>query len=196
MPFLSVTAGISRPFELPPRQQAGVERVANAAPLRPVASGEHPDGPVVRSLRAYRAQSEAAASGGRHPATTARDLMTSPVETLPGDASVAAARALIRLRGFRHVPVVSPHGETVGMLSDRDLFGETAENCDLVGDLMRTEVLVATPDTHVRDLARVMVHAKVSALPIVGGDRTLVGIVTTTDLLDAIVNEAPVELWT
>ncbi len=40
------------------------------------------------------------------------------------------------------------------------------------------------------------VHERVGALPIVDDDRSVVGIVTTTDLLRAIVNEAPIDLWT
>ena len=60
---------------------------------------------------------------------------------------------------------------------------------------MSREVLTATPDTPIRDLARMMVHAKVGAIPIVDEHRVVVGIVTTTDVLGCVVNEAPLDLW-
>ena len=121
--------------------------------------------------------------------------MTQPVETLPGDAGMGTARALLRLRGFRHVPVVGPEGRPHGILSDRDVFGEHADPHGLVSDAMSREVLTATRETWIRDLARMMVHAKVGAIPILNEHRVVVGIVTTTDVLAVVVNEAPLDLW-
>lgn len=198
MAFSTIIAGVRQPYDLPPHRPGGVEPVANAEPVREITAGGEPSWThtpaQARASQAYRAAAEPEAE--RAPAVRARDLMTAPVPTLPEDASVSVARALIRLRGFRHVPVVSPHGEAVGMLSDRDLFREGADPTGLVRDVMRSDLLVATVDTPVRDLARVMVHERVGALPIVDDDRSVVGIVTTTDLLRAIVNEAPIDLWT
>lgn len=193
MPFSSMISGVSRPYELPPHLSGGVEAVANISPVDEALGGGGRGRASALVKQAYRA---ATPEPERAPAVHARDLMSTPVKTLPEDASVSVARALIRLRGFRHVPVVSPHGEPIGMLSDRDLFGESAEPGNLVRDVMQTELLVATPDTHVRELARVMVHARIGALPIIDDERKVQGIVTTTDLLRAIVNEAPIDLWT
>jgi CBS-domain-containing membrane protein len=52
-----------------------------------------------------------------------------------------------------------------------------------VEDVMTREVVTATPDTPFKDLTRYMSEHGISGIPIVEGDRRLVGIVTESDLL-------------
>ena len=52
-----------------------------------------------------------------------------------------------------------------------------------VGDVMTRRVVVAREDTPFKELARLMHEHRVSGLPVLGGDGTLVGIVTEADLL-------------
>ena len=60
---------------------------------------------------------------------------------------------------------------------------------------MRGDVLTATPETSLRDLLRVMVHAELSALPITDAQRRLVGIITTSDILRTIEELDDLDLW-
>jgi len=48
---------------------------------------------------------------------------------------------------------------------------------------MTREVVSVTADTAIEDLARLLVEKKVSAVPVVGDDRRLVGIISEGDLL-------------
>jgi hypothetical protein len=48
---------------------------------------------------------------------------------------------------------------------------------------MTSRVVTATPEMTVQDAAKLMINNRVSGLPIVDGDRQLVGIVTEGDLL-------------
>jgi CBS domain-containing protein len=55
--------------------------------------------------------------------TAVRDIMTRDVVTVGPDESLSQCMALMRSRGFRHLPVVQ-HGNVVGVLSIRDLLSE------------------------------------------------------------------------
>ena len=140
------------------------------------------------------------------PAVLVRDLMTSPVLTLPSDSTLTEAWALMRQKGFRHIPITSMHGTLVGMVSDRDLLRHVPELITVadtshaaqrrVAEIMTARVISATPTTDVRDIARVMLDERIHAIPILDGQRHLIGILSTHDLLRGIANHGPLELWT
>ena len=50
-------------------------------------------------------------------------------------------------------------------------------------DVMTKDVVTATPEMTVQDVAKLMINHRISGIPIVEGDRQLVGIVTEGDLL-------------
>jgi CBS domain-containing protein len=50
-------------------------------------------------------------------------------------------------------------------------------------DVMTRDVVTATPEMTVQDVAKLMINHRISGVPIVDGDRQLVGIVTEGDLL-------------
>lgn len=52
-----------------------------------------------------------------------------------------------------------------------------------VVDLMTAGVITATPDTELKDAARLMVRHRVSGLPVVDGNTRLVGMITEADFL-------------
>lgn len=51
-------------------------------------------------------------------------------------------------------------------------------------DLMTIDVLCVSPDTTLKEAARLMVEARISGLPVVDGNRRLVGIITEADFLE------------
>jgi len=65
---------------------------------------------------------------------TARELMRSPVITLPSDASIAEALSLFEDEGISGVPVVDAAGSLVGMLTQHDV----ARNDHLRRDRLQT----------------------------------------------------------
>lgn len=131
-----------------------------------------------------------------HLAKAIRDVMAKPVVSLPVTATLGEARALVRARRFRHVPIVDAAFHVVGIVSDRDLMRDEAlPEAALLRDHMATPVLTANPDAPLRDVARVMLRERVGAMPITDTEGRLVGIVTRTDLLRTLVTEGPLELW-
>ncbi len=53
----------------------------------------------------------------------------------------------------------------------------------VVADIMTRDVISVTPDTHVREIAETLVRNRISAVPVLDGERRLVGIVSEGDLL-------------
>jgi CBS domain-containing protein len=58
--------------------------------------------------------------------------------------------------------------------------------------LMKTAVQVASPATTIAEAARLLARHDISALPVVGGDGKVVGIVTESDLLAALLRTTAV----
>jgi acetoin utilization protein AcuB len=106
-------------------------------------------------------------------------IMQSTLVTVTPETTLAEARRLTRQRGLRHLLVVE-HDRLVGIVSDRDLRGATGDPA--VSEIMTRAVLTVVPNTPVEEAGRLMVHEKISALPVMLGDR-LVGVVTETDVL-------------
>lgn len=151
-------------------------------------------------------QQQAHQSSASKPALVAQDLMTSPVTSLPSDSTLLEAWSTMKHKGIHHLPVTSVHGTLVGMISDHDLlpFAHELESVNPPGSsagqklapVMSTRVLTATPTTEIHEIAGVMLDEHVSAVPIVDSTRHPVGILTTSDILRAIVRRSPLELWT
>lgn len=59
---------------------------------------------------------------GKAQGVVARDLMTSPVVTVAGEAPVALAARLMRENSVKRLPVTDPHGTLVGIVSRSDLL--------------------------------------------------------------------------
>ena len=111
---------------------------------------------------------------------------------------------LITAKRFRHVPIVNGEQVLVGILSDRDLLRalasrerETITQWEgvRVASIMHTDVLSATPDTEIREVARVLFEERIGCMPIVDSAARVVGLVTRSDVLRALLVHAPLELW-
>jgi CBS domain-containing protein len=121
-------------------------------------------------------------------------MMGSPVTLRPDD-TLDLANDVICLGRIRHIPVVDG-GKLVGLLSERDLLGAAANQIYglkqksksallkgvLIKSIMKKRVATVTPDTPISDAARLMAEKKIGCVPVLR-DETLVGLVTTTDIL-------------
>jgi acetoin utilization protein AcuB len=124
-----------------------------------------------------------------------RDSMSREIVTLSPDETAATALALCRERRIRHLPVLK-EGTLVGIVSDRDLRSSTPALGDparaaalqevLVQDVMATEVVSVHPDDPIEQAANTMRERRIGCLPVLDGDE-LVGIVTASDVMDALV---------
>ena len=116
-----------------------------------------------------------------------REIMSSrPVTTTP-DTTLAEARRLLAEHRIRRLPVMAGR-RLVGIVSDRDLRSASARPATTaVGEIMTREVVTVTPRTRVDEAARLILAGRFGGLPVTDGGE-LVGIVTETDLLRALVH--------
>jgi acetoin utilization protein AcuB len=115
------------------------------------------------------------------------DIMTKNVFTTPPALDADDALARMRRRRVHHL-VVADGGQIVGIVSERDLGGPRGASVrrgQTVANLMTANTVTATPETTVRQAANLMRGRGIGCLPVLE-DGALVGIVTTTDLLDLI----------
>ncbi|MEK6748523.1 MAG: CBS domain-containing protein [Pseudomonadota bacterium] len=138
----------------------------------------------------------------------AQQIMSTPVLTLADTTTILSAWAVFRERRFRHLPVLDRHGNLVGILSDRDMlryaathgrvppFGADAPEA-LMGleGLYKKRVLTATPDTEIRQIARILLEQRIGSMPIVDDAGQLCGMITRSDILRTLVHHMPLELW-
>lgn len=150
---------------------------------------------------------EVKAASDDKPVVLANEIMSSPVDVLPPSASIAVALTIFHDKGFRHLPVVSPERGLVGILSDRDVlrymsgitstYNKTTAHdaTGMVSALMTSNVLSATSDTDVRYIARLFVENRIGAMPVVLENGNLTGIITRSNILDAVMRHFNMVLW-
>ena len=137
----------------------------------------------------------------------ASQIMSLDPITLNSQDSIAKAIELIKTKKLRHVPIVKENKMVVGLISERDILhymsGTTDDfnkqksiikNSDVIERLMKTHVLTASEDTDVRYIARLFVEQHIGAMPIVK-EGFLVGIITRSDVLGAVMRNFILELW-
>jgi acetoin utilization protein AcuB len=114
-----------------------------------------------------------------------RDVMKKSVESVSPRESAEAAWNQMRLRRIRHL-VVLDGGRVVGVLSDRDLAGPgSLRQVESVGDVMSASVVAGHPEMTLRQAANQLRGRSIGCLPVMEDDK-LVGILTTTDLLELV----------
>ena len=64
-----------------------------------------------------------------------------------------------------------------------------------VADAMSREVITADPVSDIRRVAQVMLEYHLNAVPIVDEQDTLIGIVSRSDILRAVMNNPPLTMW-
>lgn len=115
------------------------------------------------------------------------EFMTTEVETVGASTPAESAWDLMKQEGVRHL-VVMDGKDIVGIVSDRDLGargGAAMRKGRTVSELMSERPVTVTPTTSARDAANLMRGRSIGCLPVVDGKK-LVGIVTTSDMLELI----------
>ena len=125
------------------------------------------------------------------------EIMTREPYTLGPDDTLADARKLMAEHHIRHVPIVSPEGTLVGVVSQRDVLaasdsslaggGAGDYNSTALSDLMTAPVQTTEPSASLRGAAMFLQQNRLGCLPVLE-DGKLVGIVTDSDYVSVAIN--------
>lgn len=126
-----------------------------------------------------------------------RFMTPNPITASPST-SLRKALELLETHRIRQLPVVQGK-RLVGIITDRDIRQMLPSSLSVpeelerfrvrgarvkVGEVMTRRVFSVTPETSAHRAARLMVEHRIDCLPVLRGS-TLVGIITTVDLLQA-----------
>lgn len=129
-------------------------------------------------------------------------IMTTNVIKLNLSDDLTKAESLFKKHHIRHIPVVNGNS-IVGMLSytdllrisfadaideDEDVVDVTVYNMFSVEQVMARNLVKVGPDDTIKKVAEILASKEFHALPVVQGD-LLVGIVTTTDLINYLLKQ-------
>ena len=133
--------------------------------------------------------------------TPVSEIMSKNIIALRRSDNLERAEILFKRHHIRHIPVVS--GESIiGMLSYTDLlrisFADATDDEDgvdtvvynmfTIEQVMTKNLVSVSSDTTIREVAEILAKNEFHALPIVD-DSLLVGIVTTTDLINYLLKQ-------
>ena len=205
--------GMRAPYVPGSFRQRNVEKISKASATGQVKVGRENPPSVsqknagLSSLQARLYEQVESSTQSSRAKIFARDIMSSPVVTLPVTSSLSQAWDVVHSRRFRHIPILGEDDVVVGMLSDRDLFRGAMESVlsgttrskkqagGSIHSLVSRPVLVASPEAELRALARVLLEERIGALPIVSEAAGLVGMITRSDILRALVAHPDFDHW-
>jgi len=112
--------------------------------------------------------------------------------TIRGDTDYWKASEIMQEKDLHHIPVVNEDDKVVGILTRRDLniaamhFREAHVE---VSEVMHSPVVTIAPGEPLAEAARQMVEHRFGGLPVLDADEHIVGILTETDLLRALIDQ-------
>ncbi len=113
-------------------------------------------------------------------------LMSSDLKTVTPETLVEEAAHIMLDNEISSLVVVDEDGRLEGILTSTDFVGIVAASKPKaqtsVDAYMTTDVITATAQDTVRDVADTMVENGIHHVPIVDTDDTLIGIITSTDM--------------
>lgn len=116
-------------------------------------------------------------------ATLINTVMTQKLVCVYIGTSLFEAHELMKEKRFRHLPVLDLEDQIIGIISQRDLqFVPDSKNLT-VEMLMTTPVEYVDTNTPLRKAILLMLEKKISSLLVMDSNQTIVGIVTTDDIL-------------
>ncbi len=128
------------------------------------------------------------------------DMMTPHPTTIRYDRTVKEAMEVMAQLGCHHLPVYAADGHMVGIVTDHDCrralklpwspqrqweYSDEAESL-YIRNVMTPAPIIVEPDTSADEAARLMLVNHISCLPVMKSE-TLVGIITTSDILTAFI---------
>ncbi len=133
-----------------------------------------------------------------YPPDTAGGIMNLPPPSLRRQMTVSEAFLFVK-QNYRvadeifYLYVLDRFGQLIGVVNLRSLI--LAELTQTVEEIMQREVITVGVDTDQEEVAQILSHYDLVAVPVVDDDNKLVGIITVDDVVDVIEAEATEDLY-
>jgi CBS domain-containing protein len=127
---------------------------------------------------------------------TIRQWMSRPALVIRPEASITAAHMIMENRKVRRLAVVNECGKLIGIVTLGDV--REAQPSDpvtlniweinylreqsTIGKIMTNDVITIRPNANIIDAAKLMLDQKISGLPVVDENGTLLGMITESDV--------------
>ena len=110
--------------------------------------------------------------------------MSKSLLTVEPSSSVEAAFELMHQNNCRHL-LVTDNKKLIGVVSSADLYKDIQEGKGTIDSAMSTEMTTFKDEDAIIDVLRLFISKKLSVVPIVDEDGSLVGVLSNHDLLVA-----------
>ena len=118
------------------------------------------------------------------------DLMTTDVITVSPETGIRDAARLMFRNRVSGLPVVSPAGTLIGIITEADFLRLEVERQEggselgeEVGGVMSSGVVTTDPDTSIYEAAKIMTFQDIKRLPVVDEEQHLLGIISRADIV-------------
>lgn len=140
----------------------------------------------------------------KEPIFHVKDVMTSDVITLDKEDTLQKAYELMDENQVKQIPILDKeNNQIVGMITYKKILDLLMGDKEFIeSTLKRTlssidfdEVITTDPISDIRRVAKVMVDFRLSAIPVVDQEDNLHGIVSRANILKAVANTPPMQIW-
>lgn len=157
--------------------------------------------------QAISAYGAAAETRTREPLSRVADVMSRPAVTIPATATVAEAWKILMQHHVGQAPVTAADGTLVGLVGRAELlpvehFARNASDAAWQGLLQQPVAAVmwspvpsALPETDLRRAASLLLGTGLPGVPVTDPAGQLLGFVSRSDLLRAMVTDPPLDVW-
>ena len=125
------------------------------------------------------------------------EIMAKRVVTVDMDDTLDVIRKIFDEVRFHHLVVINEKYKVVGVISDRDVLKALSPYLDTTSEQERDQVtlnkkthqvmsrqrITASPEDSIEQAAALLLENRISCLPVISEDQSLVGIVTWKDIL-------------
>ncbi|MEE9436638.1 MAG: CBS domain-containing protein [Candidatus Adiutricales bacterium] len=125
------------------------------------------------------------------------EIMAKRIVTIDMDDTLDVIRKIFDKVRFHHMVVIDEKYKVVGVISDRDVLKALSPYLDTISEQERDQVtlnkkthqvmsrqpITASPEDSIEQAAALLLENRISCLPVISEDQSLVGIVTWKDIL-------------
>lgn len=132
-----------------------------------------------------------------------KDIMTKKFISVDSQATLWDAYHILKKKQISQVPIVTFGNHIINMISKKILLNLILDDVDNKESIMESkidtislpELITADPLSDIRKVAKVMINYKIDAIPVVNKNNIIIGIVSKTDIIDAISHIPNFKIW-